>query len=113
MYLIVLSLLLGPVSEEDVLRHQAEMDALEMQAKLYQTQLKALSSTDTTEPRQLAAEVANFKPINFTFENEGIFRQVNQNLESMQAKLDFKKRMSATRPRRSNEQEVEMQPLDS
>ena len=101
-YLIILSLLLGPVTEEDFLRHEAEIEAFKMQAKLYQTQLKALSNSDNTAPEELAEEVASgFASKRFM--NEGIFMQVNQNLKSMQAKLDLKKKMSANRgPRRSN-----------
>lgn len=44
-YLLVVSFLLGPVQENDYLQYEAEIEAFQMQARLYQAQLKALAAS--------------------------------------------------------------------
>lgn len=55
-YMIVLSFLTAPVSEADLLRFQAEREAVRMQAQLYSRQLKALASSTYSERHPLQGE---------------------------------------------------------
>ena len=43
-YLITLSFLLSPADEEDVIRHEAEIEARVLSAKLYKKHLKKVAS---------------------------------------------------------------------
>ena len=42
-YLLILSYLLSPVTSVDLVRHQAEREAMSLQSQLYQAQLKAIN----------------------------------------------------------------------
>lgn len=43
-YLIVISFLVSPVLEEDVIRYEAEIEASKLQGQLYRSQLKQITS---------------------------------------------------------------------
>lgn len=60
-YLIILSFLLSPIQEVDLIRYEAEIEAMKLQSQLYQGQLKAINRRQFTNRRESDGQPADLQ----------------------------------------------------